>query len=602
MSAQAQSNGALLDKFKGALAFSAVGDALGWPTEFGHYPAATKKQSGRNYLDDFVSWQKLVGGRYWGYRETIEEGAYSDDTQLTLAVYRCIDESGKFNPERFAYFELPLWLHYERGGGRTIKMAARKLNQTSKEWIRNFYSTKELSYRNAGANGAAMRVLPIALTNAFSLNKLRSESFLNAIVTHGHPRAIVGCILYAAAIWFLLRERELSVSPFLEFLRDSLDFEPENNNSIQSWIEEWNKHPLDGKSFQETLDATKNEVFQYLNQIKQNGNSHDNEFYALTGALTNSTRGSGTTTVGVAIFLLCKYSADPTKALLTAVNMLGSDTDTISGFLGGLLGALHGVSAVPPKLFNRVQDKDYILKTAMHLHNVVTGQGSKDYATAEDFDRRDAYLKIMAWEIGLHELFWDALDAGDSIVHPALGRGEVTAKRIQPLMRSDYQAKLIHVSFESGQTCVFHSRVSKDGRLSESLAEDTSKALQSLKKMKMEKTGMLVEEAPGWSLEKFFELENQNEVNQLLRKHKELIRPLFETSQKIREIFSNHAVKIVLKMDKDTEEHYEGLSVIIETDIEPKRSLDLLDRFDNEWWLDVDETTRMLVTVMVQPV
>src|SRR2546421_11753209 len=84
-----------LDKFEGALLCSTVGDALGWPTEF-LKPTNGYRPPFRLPVNDFVSWEKLVGGKCWGY---------SDDTQLTLAVARCIGQTGQFEPERFAYEE-----------------------------------------------------------------------------------------------------------------------------------------------------------------------------------------------------------------------------------------------------------------------------------------------------------------------------------------------------------------------------------------------------------------------------------------------------------------------------------------------------------------
>src|SRR6266480_4743989 len=74
-----------LDRFEGALLCSTVGDALGWPTEFlkqtnGHRPSFSLP------VKDFVSWEKLVGGKWWGYDERIGQGEYSDDTQLTLVL------------------------------------------------------------------------------------------------------------------------------------------------------------------------------------------------------------------------------------------------------------------------------------------------------------------------------------------------------------------------------------------------------------------------------------------------------------------------------------------------------------------------------------
>ncbi len=187
-----------LERFQGALLLSTVGDALGWPTEFlkplngnGHKPPFDVP------VRSFVEWKKLVGGKWWGYEEKIAPGAYSDDTQLALAIARCITETGEFEPERFAYEELPLWLQYERGGGKSVKTAARKLVGKNASWLRNFYKQGELNYKEAGANGAAMRNLPIALANVTNEERIIKDSFLNAIITHGHPRAILGAILLA---------------------------------------------------------------------------------------------------------------------------------------------------------------------------------------------------------------------------------------------------------------------------------------------------------------------------------------------------------------------------------------------------------------------
>jgi len=133
-----------LDRFEGALLCSTIGDALGWPTEF-LKPVSGHKPPFHLPVKDFVSWKKLVGGKWWGYEERIEQGEYSDDTQLTLAVARSIAETGQFEPERFAYEELPLWLQYERGGGRSVKTAARRLVGKNADWRRNFYKQGDLT-------------------------------------------------------------------------------------------------------------------------------------------------------------------------------------------------------------------------------------------------------------------------------------------------------------------------------------------------------------------------------------------------------------------------------------------------------------------------
>jgi len=470
----------ILEKFKGALAFSAVGDALGWQTEFIRYPRELKKRFGKKYIDDYHSWEKIVGGKFWGYKEIIKEGEYSDDTQLTLSVYRCIDESGNFNPNKFAYFELPLWLQYERGGGKTVKTSAKQL--ITKEWMNNFYTTKELSYRNAGSNGAAMRVLPIALVNINNNKRLYRDTFINSIITHGHPRAILGAIIYASAINFLLKENKISKKTFLEYLYEVINNFSKSfkgDDLIQKWVREWDKEPLDGMTFKEVFKKTRAEAIEYLRKLE--GKIGDKEYYKLTGALSEDYKSSGISTVSVAIYLFLKYIDNPKKAILKAVNMLGSDTDTISAFVGGLFGAYYGLSAVPEGFLSKLQDKEYILRVATDLYNVAIGKPieKKEFSSKPFY--REAYEKIIAWENQLSEMFRNGLKEGDKIFHPALGQGVIKGNRVQPLKRKDYQVKIIEVEFECGQSCVFHFRVSKNGKLSENLAKDMKKMLSKLK-------------------------------------------------------------------------------------------------------------------------
>jgi hypothetical protein len=87
-------------------------------------------------------------------------------------------------------------------------------------------------------------------------------------------------------------------------------------------------------------------------------------------------------------------------------------------------------------------------------------------------------MSIMAWEIGLHEMFWDALDVGAGVVHPTIGQGTIVRKDVREIPREGYVAKLIKVAFDCGQSCVFHSRVENNLIVSESLSLDLEKALR----------------------------------------------------------------------------------------------------------------------------
>lgn len=478
---QNQKNGQLLDRFQGAIAFSAVGDALGWMTEFGQYPREAKTRINDKYpVKEFYSWKKKQGGRYWGYTEDIDAGSYSDDTQLGLSVARCINIKGNFEPEKFAYFELPLWLVYERGGGSAIKFAARSLLSKNKEWWRNFYQRKTkhmpLDYRNAGANGAAMRVLPISLVNAFNEDKLLHEAFLNSIITHGHPRAIIGTLIYAGAVSFLIKHQQFRDKELVEYLnfivKNSLII-IKNWEHSEEWLKEWNQIPSNQLTFEQEFSNIQNEAKEYLNKINSYVNLDSNSYYELTKALDPAFRGSGVSTVLVSIFLFLKYKDSPNDALFTAVNSLGSDTDTIANFVGGLFGAHYGLDVVPPKLLEKVQDKEYLIDIARQLYQKSKREIRRNQVSTQKFERKEGLLRILAWEIGLHEMFWEALNVGDRLNHPSLGSGTIKDKKIKPLPRDDYETKLVVINFDCGQSCTFHSRVKKGaGELNESLAKE----------------------------------------------------------------------------------------------------------------------------------
>ena len=473
-----------VEQFEGAVVFSAVGDALGWPTEF-LKPDGKFKPSFGLPIRDFVQWKKVVGGKWWGYDDHISPGQYSDDTQLMLAVARSIDQHARFVPERFAFEELPLWLQYERGGGKSIKTAARKLVGKRADWQQNFYHTADISYRTAGANGAAMRNLPIALARVNNYDQLVRDSFYNAIITHGHPRAILGAILLALATDYALNSTtSFSFNHLLEYLETnirSVSLVLNNTGVARRWIARWNanksSNSRDELAFSNILRNVEDEIQTQLGKIGSFFNADAKDYYTVVGALDTSTKGSGIATVCAAIYLFSRYINDPELALLTSVNMLGSDTDTISCLLGALMGAYHGISAVPHHYLEGIQDKEYLFKTAHRLHRIASGESEFQLGDDNAFNRREAYVRILAWEIGLHEMFWDALEVGGTVYHPTLGRGTIEHKARSSVRRNEYEAKLINIRFDCGQTCVFHSRVEKTGKVSESLAVEVNRAL-----------------------------------------------------------------------------------------------------------------------------
>lgn len=453
-------------KYKGSLILAAIGDALGWITEFEKSTEALKSKYNTDYITDFHSWKKEVGGRFNGYVDYLEKGSYSDDTQLMLSVARSINPDGFVDNEYFSKIELPNWLQYSRGAGRTIKTAARKIQRKSAIWNNNFFSYKignsTIDYRECGANGAAMRILPIALANFGDIEKIKEEIFGNSIITHGHPRAILGAMLYGFAIHTILKFRPESFN-YESFLTE-LGKDIHNKLSVSflkkpnfaAWEKEWNKKVsvLFLERYNTTMDETQRYLRDTFKSLKQSDD--DREVLEKLGCFKPETKGSGLSTVIAGIYLCCKYSNEPIKAIEQAVNMIGTDTDSIAAFTGGLVGALHGTAIIPDRLKN-VQDYHYLIKTAIRLLEISESRAKEVKLISNHSDKT------------LNNVDSDDYIVDEKVFFLPLGRGTIkNIDRQDTLTKGKYNL-IIDVDFEIGQSCRFAKILDK--------LDDTAKQL-----------------------------------------------------------------------------------------------------------------------------
>ncbi|MFV0330495.1 MAG: ADP-ribosylglycohydrolase family protein [Dysgonomonas sp.] len=444
-------------KYKGALKLSAIGDALGWITEFESSKESLNSKYKSAYIDQFYDWEKIVGGRFNGYIDRIKAGSYSDDTQLLLCVARSIETNGDLNNEYFSKEELINWLYYSRGAGRTIKNAAQKLERKSAKWNSNFFKykigEKTIDYRESGANGAAMRILPIVLANYGNIEKIKKEVFANSIVTHGHPRAILGALLFAYSINQILSLSPEEFNPKEFIIQIGVDFIEKFNlpflyeeYSFLNWVKEWDKGA--NISFQKVYENTLEETQNLLRLLYKNIDAQitNQDFLTQIGCTAKETKGSGILTVLAGLFFACRFSKSPIEGILEAVNYLGSDTDSIAAFTGSLLGALYGEKIIPNQWMN-LQDFDYIDKISDKLYAI-----SNKSQIDENFDNN-----------GNEEIFninVDKFKEGDIVYFNPLGKGEISKiERQQPITKGRYNL-IIDVSFFIGQSCRFSKLIS----------------------------------------------------------------------------------------------------------------------------------------------
>lgn len=443
----------LSDRIAGSLLAAAAGDALGWMTEFIRSPDDLKRKMKVDRVTEYQSWSKQVGGRFQGYEDYIEAGDYSDDTQLTICTAACISPNGCFDYRSFCDLEYPLWLEYARGAGGTVKEAAQKIQRKSADWNSNFFSRKmkegTMDYRDGGANGAAMRISPHVLANAGRWTQAEADIWRNSIISHGHPRAIIGAILYGYALYTVLQESEpINGQEFIETLGNWVkELEIPQISGLKTWLSEWNKGRLE--TFDQVFANTKQEAIEQLRLVWKALRDKEKPESVLRqlGCFDYKTKGSGLGTAIAGIYLFAYQPEATSDNIIIAANMIGSDTDSIAAFVGGLGGAAFGLNAIPEKWRSQVQDNAFLIRLGEHLASIAVGEPDS--------------LKIRSGTLGIKlgkPLSRKIAEPDLRVVHRRLGTGIITTIDQQSLLSKDQTATVVQIKFDSGQSCKFAFR------------------------------------------------------------------------------------------------------------------------------------------------
>ncbi|MFD6419098.1 ADP-ribosylglycohydrolase family protein [Streptomyces sp. NPDC060194] len=171
----------------GSLVGLALGDALGFPTEFNDVPSVLAKCG---------PWREM---------ELVTPAIVSDDTQMTLALGEALVTAMDRGLLVASRLERPLreefvvWYRSpenNRAPGNTC-MKACYLLKTGKPWL----DASQLHSKGCGAN---MRVAPIGLAPGLSADQRAGAAQLQSALTHGHPTALAASDLTAHAVRLLV--------------------------------------------------------------------------------------------------------------------------------------------------------------------------------------------------------------------------------------------------------------------------------------------------------------------------------------------------------------------------------------------------------------
>lgn len=296
-----------LDRFRGALLGTAVGDALGMPVEGWHATSIARQ---------YGAIREMLPAR-------LGRGTYTDDTQMMIALaesmVRCQKVDGEDIANTYVKFCDP-----RRGYGGGALRALQRINNG-------------ISWRESGmgdfpggsfGNGGAMRIAPIGIVyGSGDVERLREVVEAAVYCTHTHPLGIDGAVCLARAIGIVAQH-----DPPSECLSNDAGLK-----TIHAAVRT--------DEFHAALD----QIAQLLQKT------------ALSVEQVVSRLGHGVAAieaVPAALYAFLAHSQSFEEAVVYAVG-LGGDTDTIGAMTGALSGAYLGDSQIPARWLDALEDGKY---------------------------------------------------------------------------------------------------------------------------------------------------------------------------------------------------------------------------------------------------
>lgn len=320
----------------GSLTGLALGDALGFPTEFNDVPSILAKCG---------PWREM---------ELPQRAFVSDDTQMTLAVGRALRtamDRGVLAPKRL---ERPLreefvdWYQSpdnNRAPGRTCLTACALLKEESRAW----QDASQIGSKGCGAN---MRVAPVGLAPGLSDEQRAGAAQLQSALTHGHPTALAASDLTARAVHLLARGTDPAglVGQLRSYAHDN------RSHYHHTWLGDlWTRSQ--DPSPEHFITRGWDECLEILGRLQEAVRtvSPETDPCLATGEGWIAEEAFAT---GLLCFLL--FPDEPVTALRRAACTAG-DSDSIACLTGAFAGAWLGADAWPTEWADRIEYRGDLL-------------------------------------------------------------------------------------------------------------------------------------------------------------------------------------------------------------------------------------------------
>jgi ADP-ribosyl-[dinitrogen reductase] hydrolase len=294
----------LRERALGAYLGLAVGDALGAPVEF---------MTPREIRSAHGTLRHMAGGGWL----RLKPGQVTDDTQMSLHLGRALIAAGAWNP-RAAAEEFAAWW-------RTRPI---DIGNTCRRGIVRYITLGTLSgpvNEGDGGNGAAMRILPLALATLHDAALFAAAAVEQARITHNHPLSDAATVALGRLAQCLMRGDDAA-----------------------------------GRAVADDLVAR-----------------HRQFAYAPYGGRASGYIVDTVQTVLHGFFCTSSFE----DCLVTVVN-LGEDADTTGAIAGMLAGARYGVAAIPSAWLNKLEPR--VAREIEHQVDALLGIALSNGASATE--------------------------------------------------------------------------------------------------------------------------------------------------------------------------------------------------------------------------
>ena len=307
------------NQYLGAIIGHAVGDAMGFPTEF-----SKREELLKNPVLEMID-SPDVGQ---------PAGSWSDDTAMEIAT---IDSF--IHKKCFDYKDImDRWVQWISESEYTPTGVIFDIGRTCLKAIKKYCNGTEplrcgSTSINENGNGSLMRILPVALyaytrnLDDISIQRLTDEM---SSLTHANEVSRLGCYIYVRFIICLLKGyTKEEVYKYIQ----SLDYSSYSLDSINLYTR--------------ILNATIKD--QAIDSIKSTGYIVD--------------------TLECALWIFMN-AMDYKESIIASTN-IGGDTDTIGAIVGSMAGIYYGIDSIPSKWLDKLQRKEYLVELTSKFERCV---------------------------------------------------------------------------------------------------------------------------------------------------------------------------------------------------------------------------------------